>query len=273
MPLKNNISYSAIILSGGKSSRMGSDKGLVLLKGIPMIQHIINKLKSFGFSELIIVANNPAYEKFPYTIIKDKHKEKGPLGGLYAGLTASKSNMNIVISCDTPLIDEKIIQLLLNQTHDNRPAYISFNNKSHYLIGLYSKNLIEDIEKRIVADDLAVKNLLKDHDAREIILKNEVKHTCENWLLNVNNQTDLKRAEMKCKVVFFGMIAEKIGKDSDLIDLDFLRNEETLTSNFRTIYPELKNLTFTVAINEKIAEKLGEGQVEIIALLPPFAGG
>lgn len=78
---------------------------------------------------------------------------------------------------------------------------------------------------------------------------------------------------MEAKVVFFGMIAEKLEKDSDQIDLMiFDDRSESYVEVFKNLYPALRELTFQVAVDKKLNGEISVDTKEI-ALLPPFAGG
>lgn len=77
------MQVGAIILAGGKSSRMGVDKGLMLLNEKPMVQHVIDAVKLVA-DEIIIVANNKEYKQFGYTVISDEIENAGPLAGICA---------------------------------------------------------------------------------------------------------------------------------------------------------------------------------------------
>ena len=85
------MNLSLIILAGGNSSRMGTDKGLLSFRGKPMVQHVLDNLCS-DFQDTIIVCNNNNYKQFEKTIITDNHNSLGPLGGIEAGLSKSKLN-------------------------------------------------------------------------------------------------------------------------------------------------------------------------------------
>ena len=78
-------------------------------------------------------------------------------------------------------------------------------------------------------------------------------------------------SKMDVKVVYFGMIAERIGKQEEIIDID---PSESVSAFFRNKYPELMNMSFQVAINQEIKDSIENiEEVKEIALLPPFAGG
>ena len=79
---------TGIILAGGKSSRMGQDKGLLMLNGRTFMSHIIEALEPV-VSDIIIVSNNSDYDIYKLKRVADILKDSGPLAGLYTGLFLS----------------------------------------------------------------------------------------------------------------------------------------------------------------------------------------
>lgn len=79
---------------------------------------------------------------------------------------------------------------------------------------------------------------------------------------------------MKLEIKYFGMIAEKLGRENEIIDLEQTDlNTNDLKSWFIERFPVLKNMSFVVAVNEAITNKFPEGEIKTMAILPPFAGG
>ena len=109
MPRKKEM--TAIILAGGKSSRMKQDKGLILLQGKMMIEHIIEKAKEVTES-IIIITEDPAYLQFGLPCFADTFPGKGPLAGIYSGLLHSSTVKNLVLGCDTPFLSGRILAAL-----------------------------------------------------------------------------------------------------------------------------------------------------------------
>ena len=82
-------------LSGGKSSRMGTDKALLPIEGKTMIEHIIAQVKDIG-DEVIVITNTPEGYKFlNLPIFTDVIPDKGALGGLYTAIDAASHPLHI----------------------------------------------------------------------------------------------------------------------------------------------------------------------------------
>ena len=94
---------TVLLLSGGKSSRMGADKGMQLLHGKPMIEHMLEKAQSMS-PNILILTNDSAYETLGYPCLADDVKDCGPLGGICTGLQHSTTAKNLVLGCDMPLV-------------------------------------------------------------------------------------------------------------------------------------------------------------------------
>lgn len=79
---------------------------------------------------------------------------------------------------------------------------------------------------------------------------------------------------MKCEVRYYGMLAEKLGLSSEIIDIDTdLKLHENLEKSFVYRFPILKLMAFKVAVDGVVTNEINGSEVKIIALLPPFAGG
>src|SRR5688572_33465590 len=104
---------TAFILAGGKSSRMGTDKGLVPFRGKEMIRWSIDLLQPI-FNDVYLVANRPEYAKFGLPVLSDMLHEKGPIGGIYTALTSSNTTWNFIMACDMPFMNNQVIHKLIS---------------------------------------------------------------------------------------------------------------------------------------------------------------
>ena len=102
--------YDALILAGGKGSRLeGRDKGWVMHKGLPLIEHALARLAAQTSipARILLSANRnvDAYKQTGHTVVTDERANfAGPLAGIEAGLMRCKKNNLLVIPCDTPLL-------------------------------------------------------------------------------------------------------------------------------------------------------------------------
>jgi len=183
--MENKI--TAIILAGGKSQRMGTDKGLLNLNGKTFIKHICDALQPIIGSNILIVSGNKDYDSLGFTRVDDIIDNKGPVGGLYTALSVSKTKINLILSVDVPLVSTELLEWLI-KNHDERfmVTQTKSGEKSSPLIGIYDRSM------RIVFGEHMAGNQLK---LRQVI--DDVKHQTieipEKWkyqILNINTPED-----------------------------------------------------------------------------------
>lgn len=160
---------TGIILSGGKSLRMGTDKGFLLYDGKPFVQYSIEALKPL-VSNIMIVSNKVDYDAFELKRIEDVIENAGPLAGVYSGLKQSSTDYNLVLSCDIPLIKTKILKKLIDAIDDESEVIqIGSQDKNMPLIALYKKQcesvflkLLSEGERRLqfAVNQCKVKNVV-----------------------------------------------------------------------------------------------------------------
>ena len=112
---KNEI--TAVVLAGGKASRMdGEDKGLIVFRELPLIAHVVNVVKP-KVSQILISANRniEEYANFGKVIRDDLKGFQGPLAGISKALKVCSTPYLLVLPCDSPLIDEALIDSLIEK--------------------------------------------------------------------------------------------------------------------------------------------------------------
>jgi len=190
MKTKNHI--TGIILAGGKSSRMGSDKGFVMYKNKAFIQHIIEAIKPL-VNEVIIVSNNPDYDIFKLKRVNDLIENAGPLAGVYTGLHYTTTENNLVVSCDVPLINtETLKKLTANIDASIEVVQLESQGKTMPLIAMYKKQC-EDIFFTLLQDgERRLRIALKQLKVKTITLNKEQ----EKFTTNVNTPSNLKEISL-----------------------------------------------------------------------------
>ena len=129
-----NKDVCAVILAGGKSSRMGRDKASLTLGNETFLQRIAAELDACGFQEKYVsLGSGSRYgmheeengtgtgEKTEihipvgWTAVRDRYRDCGPLGGIHAALSACRAEWALFISCDTPLYRRELAELLISK--------------------------------------------------------------------------------------------------------------------------------------------------------------
>ena len=181
---------SCIILCGGKSSRMGQDKGSMIIQDKPMIKHILTTL-NHQITEAIIVLNdseriakygkfiNPQDYTYKITFVEDKIKNKGPMPGIMTGLEQINSNYALILPCDSPYVSKNYVNTIFKEIDNNYQAIVPYHDSenklktSEPLHSIYNKNIIPEIEDLISNDVLHIKEKKKKIDAKFVLIDNK----------------------------------------------------------------------------------------------------
>jgi molybdopterin-guanine dinucleotide biosynthesis protein A len=186
--MKETNTITGIILAGGKSSRMGEDKGFLSLNGKTFMSYIIEALQPI-VGEIIIVSSNSDYDIFKLKRVADVMKDSGPLAGLYAGLLHSETENNIVLSCDVPLISTSVLKKLIEGfTPETDVIQFESQGKTMPLIAMYKKHCMHPILKLLQTNERRLQFAIKQLDIRTIQLDPELGETVRN----INTVRELK---------------------------------------------------------------------------------
>lgn len=182
---------TGIILAGGKSSRMGTDKGFLKLNTKPFVQYSIDALKPL-VSNVIIVSDHSEYDSLGHRRITDDIKGAGPVSGIYSGLKASKTTYNLVLSCDIPLITTVVLQKLIEAVdEESEIIQAKSNGKTMPLIALYKSNVKNIFKRLLEQDERRLRIAIKACSYKNVVLN----EAYQNATLNVNTKEELKHIE------------------------------------------------------------------------------
>ena len=147
---------NAVILVGGKSSRMGTNKAFLELKGKTFIELQIELLREM-FDEIFISANTSSeYEYLNLPIFKDVYPGKGPLGGIYTSLINSSSLHTFMLACDMPFVGPELIKHLKYLTKEYDVVIPKSEKGLEPLHAFYSKKCIDQIKKSLDENNLRI---------------------------------------------------------------------------------------------------------------------
>ncbi len=182
----------AIILAGGQSRRMGQDKSLLPVEGVPMIQHIARLLREL-FDAILIGANDPSkYAFLPIPVIPDGVPGQGPLMGIVSCLEQAQYDVNLVVGCDIPRIDLGFVESLLVQARDADIVVPVTERGYEPLLAVYRKSVIIPARRVLAAGQRRITAVF-DH----VRVKTIPMEPCA-WYRNLNTFSDYQQTIKDC---------------------------------------------------------------------------
>jgi len=164
---------TAVVLAGGKSSRLSFDKQTFNIKGNLMPVFIADCL-SFEFERVIIVSNKPElYRKnCPYEVVSDNWIGLGPKAGILTGLEYAKDDFVYFTGCDMPFVNLPYIRYMKNliiNTEKEISVVLSIKNGYYEPFNaFYSKNLIPVLQAQLNSNNNKISNCYSEHNKIEI---------------------------------------------------------------------------------------------------------
>ena len=165
--MNKTLNITGVILAGGKNARIGGkNKAFIQLNDKSFLNIITSTLEQI-FNEIIIVTNNPSdFTAFinKYSIITDKIKDVGPLGGINSALYHCSAEAIFVVSCDMPYLNKELIEKQIEFYNKSDcdaliPRIGSFIEPLH---SIYKKTTFDILQSFInETQDYSIRNFLK----------------------------------------------------------------------------------------------------------------
>ncbi|MDW8801961.1 molybdenum cofactor guanylyltransferase [Clostridium sp. A1-XYC3] len=189
---------TAVILCGGKSSRMGFDKSKLKLGNKLLLEIVAEKLEGLFEEVLLVAERKDKFVGLKYTVLEDLKKEYGPAGGIYTGLKHASSQYVFFLACDMPIVNIEYIESMMeNLRHNDYDGVIPRrNNWVEPLHAFYSQSLIGDFEKGIMENNLVLYDIIRNSNI--LYIPEEVTKEYDpnmEMFCNLNYVDDLKILE------------------------------------------------------------------------------
>ena len=145
---------SAVVLVGGKSSRMGSSKAFLRFDDEPILVHIVSTLSRM-FSEVIVVAApDQELPSLPVMVVRDQVAHQGPVGGLCYGLQATGTEFSFVTSCDVAFLNPDLIAYLVSRISECDVVVPHWEQRPQPLHAVYRRSVLPLLEDQLAREQL-----------------------------------------------------------------------------------------------------------------------
>ncbi len=196
--LKKIDNCTAVILCGGKSQRMGTDKALLKIGGKYLIVSIIEALESI-FSEVILVTNHK--EKFDgieklkgYKMAEDLYPLCGPMGAIYTSLINSSKEFCFVTACDLPIINTDLILKMYEEIQDAQGMVCERGGFIEPLYAFYHQSVTESFKRQMDSGRYRIIEVYKELSIKKHQINEE---DFKIFLTNLNTPEDLEAFEKR----------------------------------------------------------------------------
>jgi molybdenum cofactor guanylyltransferase len=191
-PISN---ISAIILAGGKSTRLGKQKALEIVNNKLLINRVLQIVGNIA-EDIIIVTSSENYSSFEFLnnlqIVVDTYPGSAALGAIYTGLRNISNEYGLVVACDMPFLNVNLLKYIVDLSADYEIVVPKINDLLEPLHGIYKKVCTAYIESLLGENELLIRKLYKMARTR-FISDNEINRYDPNHLslFNINTGEDL----------------------------------------------------------------------------------
>jgi len=185
--------FTGVILAGGQGSRMGGlDKGLLMLQGEPLYQHVLRRFRPQVNIVLISANRNiDRYQASGCQVVTDLLPDyPGPLAGILSGLRSSETEWVAFCACDTPWIPNDFVARLWQQRNDAPAVWVKSSLRDHPSLALVNRALADDLEAWLLRGERRLMQFLHEHGGHAVALSDP-----ESAFRNINTPDDLVNEE------------------------------------------------------------------------------
>lgn len=275
-----SASLQGLLLAGGKSRRMGTDKAeLVVQDGLTLRERGLQLLGSVTKDVHLSIAADDKTD-YPHPTLADRRVDAGPLAGLDAAFHHAPDSAWLVLACDLPFLTEEVLSELITarDTKADATCFLSrFDGNPEPLCTIYEPSAAANLQSLLDDDVRCARKFLFSLNRHELALPEAAA------LDNCNRPEDLEEARLQLAsgritktvtVEYCGPLREEAGKGSEDVETASataagLWEELRMSKNFSLDLDALK-----LAINDEFqpwTHPLQNG--DRLALFPPFAGG
>lgn len=245
---------AAIILSGGKSSRMGQPKALLIFDGEPLILHIVRKLRSLFTDVVVVAAPEQVLPTMGVKFVRDEVAHQGPVGGIYYGLRAAGREVAFVTSCDVPFLNLALIFYLTSQISNHDVVVPHWQGRFQPLHAVYRRTVVPLLKEQLERGELRPIYLYGKVRTCEIP-EEEIRRFDPEGLsfLNMNTPEDYEAALTRWEEKSTGLRVQGLGPDSQLSALSSKPSREGSVSCTVELFGVARLLAKTTEVSLSLA--------------------
>lgn len=192
-----NSRFSAVLLAGGKSSRMGREKAFVEIDRVPLWRRQLALLEQLAPAELMIAG--PPHREWIDTgcaIVADVRDGAGPLAGIVASLRACRTPLLIALAVDLPNMTSDYLRHLVDECSETKGTFPWDGDRFEPVAAVYPKRALSLAESFLENDRWSLQHFARQCVAETLVETVEIAENEKPLFFNMNTPADLAAAEI-----------------------------------------------------------------------------
>lgn len=182
---------TAVILAGGKNSRIQKEKAMIFLNGAHVIDHELRVISEI-FSHIMLVTEKDQLKKhLPHLpVTADIYKNCGPLGGIHAAMKTAITPAVFVFACDMPALNPDLICRQIQLFRDSRADIVVPRHREGIepLHAIYSINNLPHLQQNLNKGKFSVRSFYNSSHVSYM----DVEQKDAGAFFNINTMNDLQ---------------------------------------------------------------------------------
>ena len=188
----NSQQVTGVVLAGGRSSRMGENKSLLRLNGKTMIEYAIEAVRPLC-REVVISSDFEVYDFTGCRVWPDEISNQAPIVGIYSCLKRSETEVNIILTCDMPLISVQTLGYLLACSGESDIAVpVHENGMIEPLCGIYKKSAAGILKMCIDEGNYSMNGCISRANHRLVNIEERLPFFSRKLFSNINTPADFE---------------------------------------------------------------------------------
>ena len=189
------MTFSAVLLAGGESRRMGTDKATFLFRGKPLWQVQLETLRNLEPKEILVSARiDPPWRPDDVLFVADDPPSRGPLSGLTASMNRMRTTHLLALAIDMPWMSNNYLESLCAQIEAGRGILPHIDNRAEPLVAIYPQEAAVDLRNTLESGDYSLQSMTRRLVGCGKLRQIPVADQDEPLFLNVNELADLQSA-------------------------------------------------------------------------------
>jgi molybdenum cofactor guanylyltransferase len=186
------MNVSAVLLAGGESRRMGTDKATFLFRGKPLWQVQLETLRRLSPAEIFLSARtDQSWRPNDVQFVADILPSCGPISGLAASLAKIHTGHLLALAIDMPFMTENYLCSICDAIQTGRGVVAKIENRAEPLAAIYPREAEIEFRTALAGTDFSLQNVVRHLVTSGKLLELSVTEQERRLFQNVNNVSDL----------------------------------------------------------------------------------